>query len=447
MIPKEIYQAVKKLFKQQHWNGKKIIAAVSGGADSMALCIILKHLDVPFVIAHCNYQLRNEDSNDDEIFVRTWGKENNIPVYVQKFNTQALLEQGGNLQDVCRNLRYEWFERLRKELEYDVIATAHHQQDVVETVLMNLLKGTGLAGLHGIATDHQFIIRPLLSFTKDSLINMLNEFNVSWREDSSNAKDDYVRNKIRHHLIPVINKIQPNGIKNIFNTSRYIQEAEAYISHKQEFDIIKLLEHRNNDIYIPIRKLVKIPGYKSLMYSICKRYCFSSGQIEDCLLLLEAHTGKFVSNQTFKMIKNRDFLIITKNDSEKSTHILIEIARQLNNLKFGKYCMLLEACDVKHFSEVNNNVCLLNSSKLVFPLTLRPLKEGDYFYPIGMGGKKKKVSKLLKDLKMPIHEKQQVWILQNGDEKIIWVVGLRADERFKVQDTNQEILKLECVPN
>lgn len=434
MIPQEIYQSVHKQVKEHHWRGKKIIAAVSGGIDSMALCIVLQHLDIPFIIAHCNFQLRGEDSFGDEKHVVNWGKAHQIPVYVQRFDTPALLNKGGNLQALCRQLRYDWFETLRETLGYDFIATAHHQQDLVETVLMNLLKGTGIAGLHGIATQNGHIIRPLLSIQKASLQNILLSSNTEWREDSSNAKDDYVRNKIRHHVLPVLTSVQPQAVQNIYNTSKRIREAEQYMAYNMQKDIEKLTEARNKDIYIAIKKLIKIPGYESLLYTIAQNYGFSAAQTEDCLHLLNAHSGKFVSNTSYKMIKNRDFLIITPNDTAESTHILIDKLEDLQSIPYYTFCLHANWSTTPLANSSTSQDCFMRPDTLQFPLCLRPYKEGDYLYPFGMQMKKKKISKLLKDLKIPLHEKENVWVLQNGDDKIIWVIGIRTDQRFCIQD-------------
>lgn len=432
MIPHAYYASLKRHFQQHKWLDKKIVATVSGGADSMALCYVLQTLEVEFVIAHCNFHLRGEDSNGDEAFVEAWAAEHKIPFYVKSFDTLAIQQPGENLEDLCRRLRYEWFETLRMQLGYHLIMTAHHKYDSVETVLMNLMKGTGIAGLHGIAPEKGYIARPLLDLEKTDLIHIIEANEGTWREDYTNATDDFLRNKIRHHLLPLMNEIVPQATHNIHQTSKRIADIEQIYLPKLEQLKQQFIEQRGMDYYIPILKLQKQEGYKTILWEIVKAYGFSAAQLEDIVVLLDAHTGKFVASTEYRIIKNRDMLIITRNAAQSSEHILI----QENDTAIALPHFTL------HFSDTPTDDAqsiTVAKNKLVYPLVLRPKKEGDYFYPNGMGMKKKKISKLLKDLKIPMHEKEQIWILQNGDEKVIWVLGLRMDERFVAKEKDEVI--------
>lgn len=442
MIPPKYYQLVKKQFNTHQWNGLKIIAAVSGGADSMALCCFLLHLQVPFVIAHCNFQLRGAESDGDELHVQQWAQEHNVKCYTQRFDVAGqLARDGGNLQQICRDLRYNWFEQLRLKINYDRIAVAHHKDDVAETVLMNLLKGTGVAGLHGILAENNKIIRPLLAITREDILHVLSVLNVTWREDSSNAKDVYLRNKIRHQLMPMLESILPQAIDGIYQTSLKIQDVEQITKPVIHKLTSKLQEKRGKDVYISIALLKKQNGFATLLYELLKPFGIQSGQMSDVISLLDAHTAKSVLTPSYKIIKNRGFLIITENVTINTDFIEID---QLDKekIKFADGQLLLERMAKMPDVMSNSEVEYINADVLKFPLILRRVKEGDYFYPIGMNNKKKKVSKLLKDLKMPIHEKEHVWVLTTED-KIISILGIRMDERFKISTTTKEVLRIE----
>lgn len=439
MIAPHHYYPVKKLFQEYKWEGKKIIATVSGGSDSMALCYVLQNLHVDFVIAHCNFHLRGAESDEDARFVAQWAKDNHIPCFVKDFDMPALLANGGNLQDLCRVLRYEWFETLRKELNFDVVATAHHKNDVAETVLMNLMKGTGIAGLHGILPQNGSIIRPLLTLTKVDLLELLAEQKATWREDSSNNTDKYTRNKIRHHLLPSMQEILPQAIDGIAQTSDRMKDIEAMVMPLLIKQKNKLLEQRGRDYYISLNKLKLQPGYKTILFEIVKDFGFSSSQMTDLIALLDAATGKFIFSDTHQLIKNRAFFIITTKATVARDYILIEQFADdaVYDCPVGRLSLSSKEAD----QSADNLHIAIDADLLTYPLVLRPIKEGDYLYPIGMGMKKKKVSKLLKDLKIPIHEKQYVWILES-QQKIVWVIGCRMDERFKVTPSTKQVLHL-----
>lgn len=439
MIPHALYDQLKRVFASFHWQDKRVIAAVSGGADSMALCYVLKHLDIPFVIAHCNFGLRGAESHEDERFVAAWAAEHHIPFYVERFDTRGILEkEGGNLQDTCRRLRYDWFEALRQELDYHYIATAHHKDDVAETVLMNLMRGTGIAGMHGILPVQQRIIRPLLSLDKEQLLEILRAHSCSWREDSSNKKDDYLRNKIRHHLLPAMKAILPQSVDGIYKTSQRLRDIEQ-VAHKElDKTLSGLLEPRGNDHYISINKLYRQPGYATLLYEIVKGFGFSAAQMTDIITLPDAHTGKMVVSDTYRILKNRDFLIITPVQTLASDCIVIEDADG-REYPYANGTLRVSGGDaLPEGAQEHPDHIRTDADRLEWPLILRPYRTGDYFYPIGMGMKKKKISKLLKDSKLPQHEKEKVWVVESN-KKIVWVIGLRMDERFRVTAATRNI--------
>jgi tRNA(Ile)-lysidine synthase len=435
-----IFMIVKRLqdiLREHRWHQKKIIVAVSGGADSMVLAAMLQQLDATIIIAHCNFGLRGKESDEDEAMVVAWAAAQGIPCRVQHFDTRAQLEsKGGNLQETARELRYRWFEDLRQETGFDLIATAHHSQDSVETMLINFFKGTGIAGMHGILPQQQKIIRPLLTFTKEELQQYALEQGVPWREDSSNLKEDYTRNAVRHQLLPVIGKIFPGAPGNLLGNTIRFAETEQLYSQAIEGYRKKLLLQRNKDWYIPVLRLRHVVPLYTVLWELVRPFGFSPAQAREVQHLLEAETGRYVAARDFRIIRNRNFLIITPNQPQESTHILIEAGEGATNYHghslYIKSAMLDTAARERLKTLGRHEICV-DAALLRFPLVLRPWKMGDYFYPFGMNRKKKKVSRFLIEQKVPLHEKEKVWVLES-DKKIVWVVGMRADERFRVRE-------------
>jgi tRNA(Ile)-lysidine synthase len=428
-------EKLQAILSEQQWVRKKIIVAVSAGSDSMALSALLKNAGVTIIIAHCNFGLRGAESDDDEALVCQWAKANEVPFFVQKFDTKRILEdEGGNLQETARNLRYIWFEQLRKEQGFDLIATAHHKQDSVETMLINFLKGTGISGMHGILPQQNKIIRPLLSFTKEEIQAFAQQHNIPWREDSSNTKDQYTRNAIRHKLFPVITQIFPQALENLAGNTTRFREAEMLYNESVERYRKKLIEKRNNDWYIPILKLKHVTPLSTILWELIRPFEFNPAQLKDVVHLIEAETGKYVSSSAFRIIRNRDFLIITALQQQESTHILVEEGD--SKVETPGFTLLIKeasykASDMGKIRQLSKEEVCLDADTLQFPLVLRPWKTGDYFYPMGMNRKKKKVSRFLIEQKVPLHEKEQVWVLESG-KRIAWVIGMRPDDRFKI---------------
>ena len=436
-----------EILHYNEWSNQAILLAVSGGADSMALLQLMieaqKHITTLRIgVAHINYNFRGNDSIEDALLVRTFTEKHKIEYFEHSIDGPQLLKDNrGNLQNVARKIRYEYFNKICTSHNFDLIATAHHKEDSVETILINLFKGTGIAGLHGILPHQQNIIRPLLEFTKDLLIRYNNAHHTPWREDVSNQKDHYLRNKIRLNILPALEQELPNIIDNIYQTSLRLQRVEHIYNKSIEQIIPKLIIHQQQEIHIPINKLLQYFEPEQVLYEIVKRYDFSSNQMKDIMLLLDAHTGKYVQNASFKIIKNRSFLIITPIcDVDNS---LITIDKTQTEIEFGAQLSLQMHLLIEqpNFENANSTDLYIDTKNLQFPLLLRPWKEGDYFYPLGMGMKKKKISKFLIDQKTPIHEKANKWVLMSGD-KIIWLVGERPDERFKLKLSTSEILHI-----
>ncbi len=415
-----------------------VLLAVSGGSDSMAMSHLFLKAGLSFSIAHCNFQLRGDEADKDEQLVREWCFDNNIVFHHVRFDTKEKMEEWGKgVQETARILRYEWLENLRKEQGYSHIATAHHANDNVETLLMNLFKGTGIAGLHGIPVVNERIIRPLLFSQKKDIASYIAEHNIPYRDDASNATDNYLRNAVRHHIVPAVEAWFKDGVQQVNESISRFSEAEILYRKAVDRELKRLIEKRGNDFYIPVRKLIKTEPLSTICYELLLPFGFTALQVTSVLNLLTAETGKRVESQTYHIIRNRDFLIITAKQFNATDFIQIEAVPC--SIHAGKHQFAFNVDDDNKHIASDNDVAHIDIEKLSFPLVLRRWKTGDYFYPLGMGMKKKKLSKLFIDNKVPLHEKEHVWVLES-DKRIVWVAGMRLDERFKVKETTQNIL-------
>lgn len=429
----------------ENWNKRQladkqqtVLLAVSGGSDSMAMSHLFLNAGLSFSIAHCNFQLRGEEADKDEQLVRDWCFDNNIVFHHIRFDTKEKMEEWGKgVQETARILRYEWLENLRKEQGYSHIATAHHANDNVETLLMNLFKGTGIAGLHGIPVVNERIIRPLLFAQKKDIASYIAEHNIPYRDDASNATDNYLRNAVRHHIVPVVEEWFKDGVQQVNESITRFSEAETLYRKAVDRELKRLIEKRGNDYYIPVRKLIKIEPLSTICYELLQPFGFTALQVTPVLNLLTAETGKRVESQTHHIIRNRDFLIITAKQYNATDFIQIDSVPC--SIHAGKHQFVFSTDDDNKHIPSDNNIAHIDIEKLSFPLILRRWKTGDYFYPLGMGMKKKKLSKLFIDNKVPLHEKEHVWVLES-DKRIVWVAGMRLDERFRVKETTQNVL-------
>lgn len=424
--------------------GQTVLLAVSGGIDSMAMCKLFLQSDIPFAVGHCNFQLRGEEADKDEQLVKDWCADNNITFHNIKFDTQAKVDEWRKgIQETARILRYEWLEHIRVEHDYSFIATAHHANDNAETLLMNLFKGTGISGLHGIQAVNGNIIRPLLFAAKKDIMAYVQENNILYRDDASNATDKYTRNDVRLNLLPVIEQSFPQVIDNLNNSIQRFAEAEILYNREIERERKKLLEQRGNDYYIPIRKLRLRTPLNTICYELFKPYGFTPAQVSHLVSLMDSESGHYVASPTHRVIHNRDFLIITAVVATGTDFIKIDTVPatiQAAGIQFS-----FEYKDKVTLTD-DSNTALINAAKLEEPLILRRWKQGDYFYPLGMGMKKKKLSRYMVDKKIPLHEKENVWVLESN-RRIVWVAGYRLDERFKVTDTTTQALVVKCVKN
>lgn len=428
-----------QLFHQQD----QLSVAVSGGLDSVVLCELCHQAGYNFSMAHCNFQLRDEESERDEIFVKELAAKYSVPFYVKKFDTGSYAEAGKmSIQEAARELRYKWFNELvekEKQNQKPVwLLTAHHADDNVETQLMNFFKGTGINGLRGIEPKRNYIVRPLLFASRTELLNFAETLHLTWVEDSSNALDKYARNYFRHQVIPFIEKVYPNAVENLKNNlTRFREVADLYeqaiSSHKK-----KLLLIKGNEIHIPVLKLKKTVPLHTVLYEIIEPFGFTSKQIREVEKLLDSEAGKIVYSDHYRIIKHRNWLIIAPAQDEQSNIYIINDEKKQVDFEAGRLSFkFLEKIPGETSA---SNMALLDAKHIEFPLILRKWKTGDYFYPLGME-KKKKISRFLIDQKISKTGKENVWVLEMN-KKIIWVVGMRIDNRFKLTPQTKSIFQI-----
>ena len=416
--------------------GKRLLLAISGGIDSMVLVHLLHRLNFQIAIAHCNFQLRGNESEVDENFVKEFALDNKIPFYSISFQTERYaIDNKFSIQLAARKLRYEWFNKILEEEKYDYLLTAHHLDDQIETFLINFTRGTGLEGFTGIPSQNGIIIRPLLPFSREQIEFFALENTITWREDSSNASSKYLRNKLRHNIVPFFKGLNEGFLDAFQNTLSHLQQAQSLVNDATKFVYEKVVTEDNNEIKIYLPKLVQYKNYKSYLYQWLKEYNFSSW--EDIYNLVNAQSGKQIFSATHIILKDREHLLVFSK-TEKVELQEYFLAKNTENLKFP---LNISQCKVDNISNTSNNTIFVDEDKIQFPLVIRKWHEGDFFYPSGMKGKKK-LSKYFKDEKYSLIDKDNQWLL-TSDNEIVWVIGKRSDERFLVNTTTQNIIKIE----
>lgn len=416
---------------------KKVLLAISGGIDSVVLFHLFKAIpNINIYLAHCNFKLRGRESDLDEEFVNNLTQISSNQIFTKSFETENYSKKNKlSTQIAARKLRYEWFNELVSEHNLDYIATAHHADDNLETFLINFTRGTGLKGLTGIPEINGNIIRPLLPFSRKEIEDFAKENNISWREDASNASDKYTRNKLRHHVLPILKVINPNIFESFSNTINHIKEANTIIEDSISDFSKKAIIKEGDSLKIDIQVLKETSNSKAYLYQILNEYNFT--EWNDVNELISAQSGKFIVSKTHRLVKDRDFLILTEFKSNIESEVIFI---QKNETSISEPISLKLSKSDSTIKE-NKHTILVDEDCLQFPLILRKWKNGDVIYPSGMKGKKK-VSKYFKDEKFSLVDKENTWLLCNGNDAIIWIVNHRKDSRFQVSEKTKKILKL-----
>ena len=418
---------------------QKVLLAVSGGIDSMVMLQLFEKSGFDYGVAHCNFQLRGTESYGDEQFVRETVLQHGVPSFFQAFETEEHARINGiSVEMAARELRYDFFEEVRKDNDFDFIAAAHHQNDLMETFFLNLSRKTGIKGLTGIKVKSGKIIRPLLFADRVEIEKYALQHFIDFRDDSTNIETVYQRNFIRHKIVPLFTELNPSFKKNFLGSIQNLKDVEEVFSAQVDEWKQKVMTSNNNEVVIDIPMLQKINFSETLLYEILADYQFNPSVAGQVFQSLETDSGKQFYSPTHRLIKDRKRLFITElHDEEKRIYYIEKDDIEL----FTPFDMMIEKIENSNFKITKeSNVACLDFDKLQFPLLIRKWRKGDYFQPLGMTGFKK-LSDFFIDEKMPLHEKENTWLLCSG-QKIVWIIGHRIDNRFKITPETTEVYKI-----
>jgi tRNA(Ile)-lysidine synthase len=420
----------------------RILIALSGGVDSVVLAHLMLKANYDIALAHCNFHLREEESNRDEAFVRSWAEKNGVRLFVKEFDTFAYMKENKlSLEMAARDLRYQWFDSLLKEYGFSYLATAHHLDDSIETFFINLLRGTGIAGLHGIQAKNDKIIRPLLFATREEILSYAKKNSISFVEDSTNSETKFTRNKIRHNLFSILRELNPNFEFALKKDIEHLRDTEFVFRREIEKVKQEIIEKEKDVFKIKIERLQELTPLNIYLYEILSEYGFNETHINDILLCLSENSGKQFFSKTHRLLKDRQYIFIDKiKDESKNDFFLIN--QEQGSLIYPLRMQMEVMRDLKFVNiSKSKNIAMLDFDLLKFPLVLRKWRQGDCFVPFGMK-KEKKLSDYFTANKYSLIDKENQWILCS-EEKIIWIVGERIDDRFRISNTTKNILKIE----
>lgn len=437
-MKRTVYQFIEreKLFSHKD----KIAVGLSGGADSVALLAVLCDLGYECVALHCNFHLRGEESMRDEHFVEQWVKSLGIAYRKVDFDTTAYAtEKKISIEMAARELRYNWFAQQKEELGASCIAIAHHSDDVVETFLINLTRGSGIHGLTGIKPKNGDIVRPLLCVSRKDILRYLKKKGLEHVEDSTNQESVYTRNKFRNKIIPLLEEINPSFKGSLLQTIANLRNTEDYLTHKVEKAQKTLLIQKEDSVWhISIEQLRKEGNAPFLLYELLQPYGFTSSTVSNIAEGLTGESGKTYHSEFFTLQKDREVLILYKTEDCQTNDIWVEEGTPTIETPIPLDFCIEEASTVQ--IEKDKKFCYLDYDKLEFPLKIRKWKQGDYFVPFGMKGKKK-LSDYFVDKRFSIYQKNQCWLLLSGNQ-IVWLIGERSDECYRVTSETKKILKI-----
>ena len=415
---------------------QKILVACSGGLDSIVLLHLLQEIGLTLGVAHCNFKLRGIHSDADLSFVETIAGNLGVPVFTTVFDTKTYAKtQGVSTQVAARELRYQWFYTTATANGYDRIATGHHADDDLETFFINLSRVTGLRGLTGIASNTEQLIRPLLPFSRAQIMQFAKKEGLFWREDSSNSTRDYLRNKLRLDVIPAFKGVNKNVLQNFKQTQQHLKESQALLEDYITLVTKLVVSHKDTSFEIDIKQLHSLPNTNSLLFELLYPYGFTD--FKAIASILQSEVGKKVLSKQYVLLKDRNHLVLTTKEQEVDSRVYCIDAKQQSCTTPIK----LNFTEVAQVGEHEPHSFYVDAAKLTYPLKVRAWRLDDVFHPFGMKGKKK-LTKFFKDEKLSLLSKNSVWVLESGDE-IVWVIGLRPDDRYKVTSATNKVLRIQ----
>jgi len=424
---------MKEQFPQE---GGTFLLAVSGGLDSVVLTELAWRAGLSIEIAHCHFGLRGAESDRDALFVKDLAGRLGVKLHLKYFDTKKLADAlGVSIQETARTIRYNWFDELVQQQHFSALLLGHHADDSIETVLMNFFRGTGVKGLTGIPSRNGSRFRPLLSFRRADLEEYAVQNGLEWVQDSSNAESAYTRNFFRNELLPRIREIFPAADENILRNAARFTAVNDYIDRCVKKDLASMLEKKGAEWRLPVRKFKKL-GHDILLYELVKTFGFGEKQLPDIRSLMDAANGKYIESENYQLVKHGLWLYISPKIKEEGLFLIEEDHETIDTSQFRLQISRPVAAGLT--IDTASFVAQLDASDIRYPLVLRCWKAGDYFYPLGLR-KKKKIARFLIDSRVPKHRKEKVWVLES-DKRIIWVVGMRIDDRFKITPATSSIL-------
>jgi len=427
----ELTKILMKSLERNSLQNKKFLLAISGGVDSMVLLHLFHSQKLDLSVAHCNFQLRGEASDLDEQLVREVSNQYQIPFYSIRFDVKAYQESGNySVEMACRNLRYNWFSELQQKHNLEILVTAHHLNDQLETFFINLSRGSGIKGLSVMNELQSTIFRPFLEVSRETILAYAKQNNIDWREDESNASNIYIRNKIRNEVSPLLLNLHPKFLENFNQSIQFLKNENKVLTDFISIKKQELLINQGSVVKVKLDELQKLEPLETYLHYLFDEYDFHLDQLKQ---IITSNIGSEVETKKYRILKDRKFLLIKAKTEKLEDEIvfnLSENAYHCVNFVFQK--------STNHSLYWDES---LDLDKIIFPLTLRKKKEGDFFYPLGMN-QKKKVSKFLKDEKLSNFDKENCWILVDNEDRILWISNLRIDERFKITDKTINFLNI-----
>lgn len=428
------------IIQHQLLSGEKpVVVGISGGADSVALLHILVSLGYKCIAAHCNFNLRGDESFRDEQFTIDFTKRLQVPLCKISFETNKYAQENRlSVEMAARELRYSWFEELLHTYDAEAVAVAHHRDDSVETLLINLTRGSGIAGLTGIKPKNGKVVRPLLCVSREDIFSYIEENGLEYVTDSSNSSDIYTRNFIRLKVIPLLEEINPSVKASLARTANHLYDASLIYNHSIE-EARRVIIQNNR---LSISALLSFPAPATILYEMLKPYGFSRTVCESIFTVLEKDSGKIFYSSTHRLLKDRSDLLIDVLSGEDNRAYLINLEDDNVDLPVE---LKPEIVVIKEDYQIEKDkkFAYFDFDKLSFPLVLRHWQEGDWFVPFGMKGKKK-ISDYFSDKKFSLFDKEKTWLLCSGQD-VIWIVGERTDNRYRIEKTTKRVLKLKFI--